>query len=81
MPTRLIFVGNTSEGKLFYNVDANPTEKNAMFVDSTDTETPVDLVSFISSNPDINESIIVTVITSTNRTKNFRIHPHDCAIG
>ena len=55
MPTRLIFVGNTSEGKLFYNVDANPTEKNAMFVDSADTETPVDLVSFISSNPDINE--------------------------
>jgi hypothetical protein len=55
MPTRLIFVGNTTEGKLFYNADANPTEKNAIFIDSQETETPVDLVSFISSNPDMNE--------------------------
>ena len=55
MPTRLIFVGNTGEGKLFYNADANPTEKNAIFIDSQETETPVDLVSFISSNPDMNE--------------------------
>jgi hypothetical protein len=55
MPTRLVLVGYTDAGKLFYNVDATPTDKNAMFVDGMDNETPVDLVSFISINPDIRE--------------------------
>lgn len=55
MPTRLVLVGYTDAGKLFYNVDATSVDKNAMFVDRMDNETPVDLVSFISMNPDINE--------------------------
>ena len=55
MPTRLVFVGHTQEGKLFYNVDANTTEKNALFVDKQEVETPVDLVSFIASNPNMTE--------------------------
>lgn len=55
MPTRLVLIGYTDAGKLFYNVDATPIDKNAMFVDRLDNETPVDLVSFISTNPDINE--------------------------
>lgn len=55
MPTRLILVGNTSDGKLFYNVDASSTEPNALFVDKNEIETPIDFISFISNNPDITE--------------------------
>jgi hypothetical protein len=55
MPTRFILIGTTSDGKLFYNVDAIQGEPNALYVDNNDTETPLDFIGFISNNPDIAE--------------------------
>ena len=55
MPNRLILIGNTDAGKLYFDVDAAPSDKNSLFVDKDEMENPVDLVEFILNNPNISE--------------------------